>query len=229
MPRTARACMPVTMRRSTWSGESSAAFSAAFHACSASGAYFTSPKRSSQARDRCEPGARHRSMNSSVALAPPRYSAMTGPSASEPTMIAAAPSPPCDSSALVGQAVAHVGGDHHHAAVAVERGAQRTDTRSQGAAEVERAHLRVEPERGVDRRGVVLVEVGRVGGREPQRAERGALGRRAPGQAAGLDAPSWWCPRRRRRPTGSPCRRPSRRSWRSRRGRGGGTGRSPRR
>ena len=52
MPRTARACMPVTMSRSTWSGESSAAFSAAFHACSTSGPYFTSPKRSSHARER---------------------------------------------------------------------------------------------------------------------------------------------------------------------------------
>ena len=41
----------------------------AFHACSTSGAYLTSPKRSSHARERREPGARQRSMNSSVALA----------------------------------------------------------------------------------------------------------------------------------------------------------------
>ena len=65
--RTARACEPVTITRSTCSGFSSAAFNAAFHACSPSGTYFVSPKRSSQTFERRSPGWRHRSMNSSVA------------------------------------------------------------------------------------------------------------------------------------------------------------------
>ncbi len=101
--RTARGWGPATMRWSTWSGESSADFSAAFHASSPSGTYFVSPNRSSHAFERGSPGSRQRSMNSSVVVPTPRSSASTGPSSSEPTRIAAAASPPADSSALVGR------------------------------------------------------------------------------------------------------------------------------
>ena len=103
VPRTARACIPVMITRSTCSGDSSVIFNVSFHAWSTSGAYMISPNRSSHCRERAEPGVRHRSRNSSVALAPPRYSAMTDPSASLPTRTAAAPSPPCASSELVGK------------------------------------------------------------------------------------------------------------------------------
>ncbi len=69
--RTARACRPVTITRSTCSGVSPADFRAAFHACSPSGTYFVSPNRSSQTFERRSPGVRQRSRNSSVARAAP--------------------------------------------------------------------------------------------------------------------------------------------------------------
>ncbi len=101
---TARACMPVTATWSTWSALTPAAFSADSHASAPSGTYRVSPNRSSQTFERRSPAVRHRSRNSSLTEAPPRYSAITGvPGASSPTRTAAAPSPPADSSPDVGR------------------------------------------------------------------------------------------------------------------------------
>ena len=222
------ACMPVTIRRSTWSGESSAAFSAAFHACSTSGAYFTSPKRSSHARERREPGAPALDELLGGRCAPEILGddRAVGVGADEDRGRAVA------ALRLVGarrEAAAHVGRDREDAAVAVERGAQRADARAQRAAEVERAHLRC---RAGARRGspTRCSCRGRPGWRSRTTTRRSRCPRAPTGGPGGRPRrPAWWCPRRRRRRLGFPCRRPSRTSWRSRRGRAGGTGRSRRR
>ena len=140
----------------------------AFHACSTSGAYVTSPNFSSHDATAAEPGVRQRSMNSSVALAAPRNSAMTG-SSSPPTSMRGRAVAALRFVGARRQPAPHVGRDDEHRAAVVERGAQRADTRAQRAAEVERGDVAVEPQRGVHRRRVVLVEVRRVGRREPQR------------------------------------------------------------
>ena len=137
------------------------------------------------------PGARHRSTNSSVADAPPRYSAITGaPGPSSPTSKAAAPSPPADSSAAAGQAVALVGQHDERgprAAAAPARAAARAPMPERSAPPKSRAATsRGEPKGGVHRGRVGLVQVGRGGGGEPERRRGGRRGR-AQGQAGRLD------------------------------------------
>ena len=69
---------------------------------------------------------------------------------------------------------------------------------------------------------------GRRGSRSRTTAHRSrCLPAPTAGRAGPPRRPGWWCPRRRRRPTGFPCPRPSRTSWRCRRGRAVGTGHSP--
>ena len=75
------------------------------------------------------------------------------------------------------QAGAQIGCDEQDRTVAVERGAQRADSRPQGATEVERRDVGVEPQRGVHGRRVVLVEIRGLGRREPQRVRRRVSGR----------------------------------------------------
>ena len=207
--RTARACRPgdddpVDLRRAS----SSAAFSAAFHACSPSGTYFVSPKRSSQTFERRSPGRAPAVEELLGGRAAPRYSAMTGPSASSPTSSAAAPSPP---GRLVG---ARSGRPVRRSAVTtsvgagpLERDPQRADARAHRAAEVERAARR---SRAAARRGSRWRSScrGTPGRRSRTRAASTAR-RRAPtaARAGPPRRPSWWCPRRRTRPTGCPCRR----------------------
>ena len=96
--------MPVTATWSTWSTVIPVVFNADSQASAPSGTYRVSPNRSSHTRERRSPGVRQRSRNSSLTEAPPRYSAITGvPGASSPTRMAAAPSPPADSSVDVGR------------------------------------------------------------------------------------------------------------------------------
>ncbi len=109
--------------------------------------------------------------------ADPRYSATTGPAASSPTSSAAAAVAP---GRLVAarQADADVRGHDERVAGALERAPQRPDPRARRAAEVERAAVGVEAERGVDRGGVGLVEV-----RRAPVVEKRASGWRASGRA----------------------------------------------
>ena len=205
---TARPCMPVTATWSTWSALSPAVFRADSHASAPSGTYRVSPNRSSQTLERRSPAVRHRSRNSSLTEAPPRYSAITGvPGASSPTRTAAAPSPPADSSADVGRpsrrsarttsVVPGAGGGQARP--------QGAGPRPEGAAEVEGGHVGGLAQGGVDGGGVGLVQVGRAW---PWRTRwRPAP---PPGPTAGPGGPPpppwWWCPRRGRPPTGCPCR-----------------------
>ena len=176
-----------------------------------------------------EPGVRQRSMNSSVALAPPRYSAMTAPSllvADEQRAGAVAESPA--SSPLVGRPVRR--SEVTTSTVPLPSSAARSApiAGAQRAAEVERGHVGVEAQRGVDRRRVVLVEVRGLGGREPQRVGRDAVGRAAQREPGRFDAHRRGVLVVATRPNGCPCRRRCRTSWRSRSVAGAGTARSRR-
>ncbi len=204
-PFTARACGPTTATRSICSADTPAALRASFHACSPSGTYSTSPNFSSHCFVRPSPGVRHRSRNSVVALAPPRYSATSTPSPSSPISTAAAPSPPADSSALPGRpvrmsaATTKVGPPPSNAA------REGTATGTNGAGEIERRDVVVETKRRVDGRGVRLLGIGRLGGGEPERGRRHVGGRQ--GQTGRLDCPWWSCPRRTTRRSGCPIHR----------------------
>ena len=81
---------------------------------------------------------------------------------------------------------AQVGADHERGPARVERGAQGADAGPDGAAGVHGQRAGIQPECGVDRRGVGLVQVG--GGRrgEPQTVGRGA-GSAPERQPTGLD------------------------------------------
>ena len=103
--------LPPTLRATRCTGAATAASatslavmpadsSAVFHAATASGRPEISLKRSSQTLVRSSPGARQRSMCSSVMLAVPTNSATSGPSSSLPTTNAAAASPCMASSVL---------------------------------------------------------------------------------------------------------------------------------
>ena len=189
----------------------------------------TSPRRSALPThgNAVEPGARQRSMNSSVAV---RAAEVLGDDRAvgvgSPTSIAAAPSPPCDSSALRGQAVADVGrrprarSRCRRARCAARRCPIAARRRSRARPPASRAGAR----RGWPTRCSCRGTPGWRSRTTARRARR--LGRRARGPGGRPRRPWWWCPRRRRRPTGCPCLRRSRRSWRCRRGRAGGTGRS---
>ena len=85
-----------------------------------------------------------------------------------------------------GQTVAAVRRHHQHRPGAGQRGDEGAHPRAQRPAEVEGGHVGSEPQRPVDGGGIGLVEVGGVGGGEPQ-GPRG-LGRSRPqGQAGRLD------------------------------------------
>ena len=100
VPRASRCTGAATAASATSLAVIPADSSAAFHAATASGRPAISLKRSSQTFVRSSPGARHRSMCSSVTLALPTSSATIGPSASLPTTNAAAASPCIASSVL---------------------------------------------------------------------------------------------------------------------------------
>ena len=127
----------------------------------------TSPKRSSQARERSPPGRRQRSRNSSVAIPAPRYSAITGPSVSSPMSTAAAPSPPAASSAEVASPPLVSNYDERRHA-GRERRAQGSGARTQCATKVEGADFGTELQCGVDCGGVGLLEICRGGRGEPE-------------------------------------------------------------
>ncbi len=75
-----------------------------------------------------------------------------------------------------GQPGAHVGHRHQRRAPAGEGGAQCAHGRAHRPVGVEGGGLTIEAESGVDHGGVGLVHVGRRGGREPQRVDRGPAG-----------------------------------------------------
>ena len=85
------------------------------------------------------------------------------------------------------QAIASVGGDHEHRVAPVERREQRRHPGPDRAHEVGGDHVGVEPQGGVDGGGVRLVQVGGIGGREPQ-GPRLAVGGAAEREAGRLDA-----------------------------------------
>ena len=109
---------------------------------------------------------------------------MTSPS---PTSAAAAPSPPGDLLGRRGPAGAQVGADDQRRAVGLEGRAQGADAGADGPAGVHGQHARVQPEGGVDGRGVGLVQVGRGRRGEPEPVDRDVR-RALQGQPAGLDA-----------------------------------------
>ena len=181
----------------TWSAESSAAFSAAFHACSASGTYFVSPKRSSHTFERRSPGVRQRSMNSSVALPDAeelRDHGAVGVVAHDHGGRAVA------AGRLVGagrQAVAQVGGDDERRAPSP---GGRSATRRRRSGRRRRSRARARRSRGAAPRGWWWRSSCR-GTRASAVANHSALGCVPPARLAARAAPprrpSWWCPRRR--------------------------------
>ena len=117
-------------------------------------------------------------------VAPPTNSARTsGPS---PKAKATAASPPLASSSPPGQAGADV--RQHGQAAADAGGVGGAEARAHRADHVDGRHRRRQGQGGVDGVGVRLVEVGRLGGGEPETRRLVAVGRGPQGDARRLDA-----------------------------------------
>ena len=139
-------------------------------------------KRSSHTFVRSSPGARQRSMNSSVTLAVPTSSATTAARGiARPPGTRLAASPPIASSALPASPVRASALTTSVGVSPLERDEQPSQRRARRRPEVERGRGRGEPQRGVDRGRVRLVDVCRVGGREEQLCRRrGRVAQREP-------------------------------------------------
>ena len=175
--RSTRACRPDTATRSTSSGDRPAPLRASVNAASTSGRYTSSPKRSSHCRDDCSPGVRQRSRNSALVAACPTSSATTP---SSPNTSATAPSPPSRSSADPARPVRRSESTAivrpPDADIAAAARTAPTLERTEPARSYAPAHSG-SSERGVDRRGVGLVDVGRRGCGEQQRRRTVAVER----------------------------------------------------